>query len=160
MLYEKDTSGETWWCNSHNRRATHIGPQGHHCDPDLGGILLPCFAVNLTGLIEIEEKTMSEDAKMHDGLPVKGYKAQPASAVATVNLHKEMEEQLLRIIDAYKKNPAVEKRWLNIARTDLEKGFMALNRAIFQPGRVALPSDTENATPPQGGGPDATPPAR
>lgn len=36
-----------WWCDSHNRRATFVlrregeSPEAH-CDPKLGGILLPC----------------------------------------------------------------------------------------------------------------------
>lgn len=56
--YTLDESGELWWCNSHERKATHIqhrqdGHSSHHCDPKLGGILLPCFPVNLTGKCEI-----------------------------------------------------------------------------------------------------------
>jgi hypothetical protein len=36
-----------WHCKSHNRRATHLlvreGQNDvHHCDPRLGGIMLPC----------------------------------------------------------------------------------------------------------------------
>ena len=56
--YMEDKSGELWWCNSHERRATHILKRGgsveHHCDPKLDGILLPCFAVNLTDKAEIK----------------------------------------------------------------------------------------------------------
>jgi hypothetical protein len=63
VKYWRDESGELWWCNSHGRRATFIHkvisdyPQQeiHCCAPGLGGILLPCYAVNLTGLVEIEE---------------------------------------------------------------------------------------------------------
>lgn len=56
--YRRDTSGELWWCNSHTRQATHVRIGGnierHCCDTELGGILLPCLCVNLTGLVEIE----------------------------------------------------------------------------------------------------------
>lgn len=46
--------GELWWCNSHGRKATHVNHLGNHCcDPKLGGILLPCFCVDLTGKCEI-----------------------------------------------------------------------------------------------------------
>ncbi len=31
--------------------------------------------------------------------------------------------------------------WLAIARTQIEQGFMALNRAVFKPGRVRLAED-------------------
>jgi hypothetical protein len=56
--YEKDESGEVWWCNIHNRRASHIftyigGKRVHHCDPKLGGIMIPCECVNITDLVEI-----------------------------------------------------------------------------------------------------------
>ncbi len=40
------TPSGTWWCNSHCRVATHLKQNGEHCcEPGLGGILLPCFAV-------------------------------------------------------------------------------------------------------------------
>lgn len=35
-----------WWCNTHNREATHIDAHRKRCcDPNLGGILLPCHVV-------------------------------------------------------------------------------------------------------------------
>jgi hypothetical protein len=34
--------------------------------------------------------------------------------------------------------PDIDQRWLATGRTDIEKGFMAVNRAIFQPGRAQL----------------------
>lgn len=35
-----------WWCRSHRRDATHTDGNGRPCcNPDLGGILLPCHAV-------------------------------------------------------------------------------------------------------------------
>jgi hypothetical protein len=77
------------------------------------------------------------------GLPVHGYKAQGQDAVAMVNLNKQAEESLLRMMDEYGGHPQVDKRWLAIARTNIEQGFMALNRSIFKPGRVALPEDEE-----------------
>ena len=57
--YFVDRSAETWWCNSHNRVATHILKRGdwevHHCEPGLAGILLPCECVNLDGLVEVTQ---------------------------------------------------------------------------------------------------------
>ncbi len=54
MEYEKNAAAELWWCNSHGRKATHVDEDGRHrCDPKLGGIMLPCMAVNLTGIAEI-----------------------------------------------------------------------------------------------------------
>nr|WP_165972821.1 hypothetical protein [Martelella mediterranea] len=43
--------------------------------------------------------------------------------------------------DAMASDPDIDKRWLALARTSIEQGFMAANRAVFQPDRVALPED-------------------
>lgn len=77
----------------------------------------------------------------HEGLPVPGYRPQPAAAVALVGVNKEMEERILRCLDKLATDDAVDKRWLAIGRTQIEQGFMAINRAIFQPARVSLPED-------------------
>lgn len=78
----------------------------------------------------------------HAGLPVAGYQLQSTANVGVVNYHKEIEERLLRRIDVMMSDGCYDKRWLAIARTEIEKGFMALNRAVFQPSRVALPEDS------------------
>ena len=76
--------------------------------------------------------------KEHQGLPVAGYKLQPEGAVEQVNLHKQIEERVLRILDELKGREGIDQRWLQTGRTDIEKGFMAVNRAVFQPGRIDL----------------------
>ena len=75
------------------------------------------------------------------GLPVQGYRPQTSEAIALVNEAKQLEEQVLRQLDLLANRADVDKRWLAIARTNLELGFMAANRAVFQPGRVGLPED-------------------
>lgn len=79
----------------------------------------------------------------YEGLPVHGYLPQNPLRVALVNQNKETEERLLRQLDTITNNPGFDQRWLAIARTQLEQGFMALNRAIFRPTRVQLPEDSE-----------------
>ena len=79
----------------------------------------------------------------HKGLPVDGYRPQSDMKVATVNINKQLEEQLLRRLDELKVDPTVDGRWLAIGRTGIEQAFMAINRAVFQPSRIALPGDTE-----------------
>lgn len=73
--------------------------------------------------------------------PVPGYRPQSDENLAIVKVNKEMEERLLRrlglLIDG-----GSDGRWLAIARTHLEIGFMAMNRAVMQPQRVPLPEDT------------------
>jgi hypothetical protein len=80
-----------------------------------------------------------------EGLPVKGYKPQNEAAVAGVNINKQVEERLLRRIEALAAEGSCDPAWLAHARTCFEFGFMALNRAIFQPGRVQLPEDDDGA---------------
>ena len=54
-----------WWCNSHNRRATHQYPDGRHrCDPSKGGILLPCVVVDLTGQLEFISEPANPDYEL------------------------------------------------------------------------------------------------
>lgn len=101
-------------------------------------------------------------------LPVQGYTIQSDAKIALVNEFKQDEERLLRKIEALEKqtlgqqmpaahaaDPGVlvlsgyvtlpdspyDPRWLSIARTHFQEGFMALNRAVFQPQRVKLPED-------------------
>lgn len=77
----------------------------------------------------------------HQGLPVAGYQPQSAAAVDLVNANKRTEEEILRILDAMSGVAEFDQRWLAIARTQIEQGFMALNRAVFRPARVLLPED-------------------
>lgn len=84
---------------------------------------------------------MSNEAEKHAGLPVSGYKPQSNSNVERVNANKAAEEAILRTMDEMKDDHTVDPRWLAIARTQIEQGFMALNRSIFRPGRVKLPGD-------------------
>lgn len=80
---------------------------------------------------------------MHDGLPVAGYRPQTSASVDAVNTNKQHEEAVLRLIDQLHLDPDTDKRWLAIGRTAIEQGFMAVNRAIFKPARIALPGDGE-----------------
>lgn len=90
-------------------------------------------------------------------MTVKGYTEQSPDKVALVNRFKEIEERVLREIDALglpkePRNfpdgnagmvPVYDQRWLAIARTHFQEGFMALNRSVFQPQRIKLPEDGE-----------------
>lgn len=77
----------------------------------------------------------------HEGLPVSGYRPQSSGAVALVNRAKVIEERVLRFLDELKADPAVDPRWLAIGRTQIEQGFMAANRAVFQPVRLDIPDE-------------------
>lgn len=70
------------------------------------------------------------------GLPVRGYQPQSDKNIATVNENKQLEEQVLKQLDALAGDPEVDKRWLAIGRTAIEQGFMAVNRSVFKPARI------------------------
>jgi hypothetical protein len=79
----------------------------------------------------------------HSGLPVPGYRPQSDAAIRLVTAFKQAEEALLRQLDVLKDNPAYDQRWLSVARTHFEQGYMALNRAVFRPERIRLPEDDQ-----------------
>lgn len=85
-----------------------------------------------------------DDASLNAPLPVSGYTPQPDDKVALVNHFKSVEEQLLRDMDVMADSSVpgrFDLRWLAVARTQMEQAFMALNRSVFQPTRIALPGD-------------------
>jgi hypothetical protein len=84
---------------------------------------------------------------MNDSLPVAGYRPQSDERIAAVNEHKQAEERLLRTIDSLLLRGLVDVRWASVARTHFEQGFMALNRGVFQPTRIALPEDAPALAP-------------
>lgn len=73
----------------------------------------------------------------HKGLPVSGYQPQTDDKVAYVNENKRLEEIILRRLDDMMQDNVYDHRWTAIARTQLEQGFMAMNRAVFRPARIS-----------------------
>lgn len=77
----------------------------------------------------------------HTGLPVSGYRPQNSLAIDLVNVNKAIEEAILRMLDQLQADPAIDQKWLEFGREQIESGFMAVNRSIFKPSRVKLPDD-------------------
>lgn len=73
---------------------------------------------------------------MHAPTPIKGYQPISDAKLAMVNENKIAEANLLARLDEMPLFADVDTRWLNIARTHIEQGFMALNRSILRPQRV------------------------
>lgn len=69
---------------------------------------------------------------------VPGYRPQSKRSIELVTTNKMLEENLLQVLDAYARCGDIDPRWLAIGRSHIEQGFMAVNRAIFQPERVKL----------------------
>lgn len=71
--------------------------------------------------------------------PIKGYRPLDPEMVELINKNKLIEELALRQIDRHVRvhgSIEIDQRWVSIARTHLQEGFMALNRAVAQPARI------------------------
>lgn len=64
---------------------------------------------------------------------IKGYRDLSENEITLMNDAKSKAEDIGKLIDVLAENSSIDKRWLAIAKTDLQKGFMSLIRAIAQP---------------------------
>lgn len=119
----------------------HMGPEQQNL---VGGYFIeyPDGYQSWSPASAFEDGYTEEGSDGFTGLPVAGYAAtQSAANVTLVNQNKAVEEAALRVLDELERVEGVDRRWLAIGRTHLEEGWMAVNRAIFKPGRVQLPGD-------------------
>ena len=61
------------------------------------------------------------------------YRELSQEEIDAMNKSKELANQVGDFIDELEKNGYVDKRWLAIAKTDLQKAFMSLRRSINKP---------------------------
>ena len=70
---------------------------------------------------------------------IKGYRDLSQDEIDLMNRTKALAEQVgslvteLQGLNSDTANHAIDLRWVSIAKTDLQKGFMSLVRAIAQP---------------------------
>ena len=64
---------------------------------------------------------------------IKGYRDLSQEEIDAMNKSKALANQVGDFIQELEKNGYVDKRWLAIAKTDLQKAFMALTRSIAKP---------------------------
>ena len=64
---------------------------------------------------------------------IKGYRELTQEEIDLMNEAKALAEQCGELIKRLENNPLVHLRWVAIAKTDLQKGFMSLVRGIAQP---------------------------
>lgn len=65
---------------------------------------------------------------------ISGYRELSYDEVQAMNEAKSHEQELLKFIESLPEFAiSPDPRWLAIAKTDLQKGFMALGRAIARP---------------------------
>ena len=76
------------------------------------------------------------------GVQIPGYREQSQATLGVVKFQKE-GERVLRHFDWLNTMDGIDKRWLSIAKTHIEQGFMSATRALLQPGRIEIPEDSE-----------------
>lgn len=64
---------------------------------------------------------------------ISGYRELSEGEIADMNMAKSIASGVGEFIERLEATPSVDKRWLAIAKTDLQKGFMSLVRSIAQP---------------------------
>ncbi len=65
--------------------------------------------------------------------PIKGYRELNEMEIMKMNLVKTAGEHVGTIVEELKKDNELDQRWVAIAKTHLQEGFMALTRAIAKP---------------------------
>ena len=64
---------------------------------------------------------------------ITGYRDLSQEEIDAMNKSKELASQVGDFIDELEKNGYIDKRWLAIAKTDLQNAFMSLTRSIARP---------------------------
>ena len=64
---------------------------------------------------------------------IKGYRELNQDEIDTINDIKQAANEVGEIIDGMTGGVEADQRWLAIAKTDLQKGFMSLVRAVAKP---------------------------
>jgi len=65
---------------------------------------------------------------------IKGYRDLSQSEIDAMNAIKEKADEVGVLIERLGEIEDIDKRWLSIAKTDLQKGFMAAVRSVAKPG--------------------------
>jgi len=69
---------------------------------------------------------------------ISGYRELNVDEIAAMNEVKALGESVGEVIEKLQDDPSIDGRWLSIARTQLQQGFMALTRAIAKPTTFAV----------------------
>lgn len=64
---------------------------------------------------------------------ISGYRELNEVEIAEMNKVKALGQQVGELIEGLQDDPLIDGRWLSIARTQLQQGFMALTRSIAKP---------------------------
>jgi hypothetical protein len=64
---------------------------------------------------------------------IEGYRELTQDEIDTINSIKLMANRIGEDVEAMSRRSNVDQRWLAIAKTDLQKGFMSLVRSVAKP---------------------------
>lgn len=64
---------------------------------------------------------------------IKGYRELSDDELRMINKIKDLAEIVGQTVTLFEGDKDVDQRWLAIAKTDLQKGFMALTRSLAKP---------------------------
>ena len=64
---------------------------------------------------------------------IKGYRELNQTEISAINQIKDFGDELGVYLRHLESLDGIDKRWLAIGKTDLQKGFMAVIRSIAQP---------------------------
>ena len=89
----------------------------------------------LAGRARVDQGRSQEKGNYAMNAPQKitGYRELSANEVKMINQVKAKANEVRSLIFEIEKSVGTDIRWLDIAETDLQKGFMSLVRAIAQP---------------------------
>jgi len=83
----------------------------------------------------LEQKSIIKGENILDNQhkKIKGYRDLSQEEIDLMNVCKMLASEVGNTIEKLESVNNIDKRWLAIAKTDLQKGFMSLIRAIAQP---------------------------
>jgi len=129
MLVEMD---KEFVCES--REGTLTGQPGDYLAADGHGGFYPISAEfhekNYEAVPDNDRNPLLEGHKPTD---ITGYRNLSVEEVALINEVKAAAEKLGELTDKVRNSQAADPRWVSIAATDLQTGFMALVRSIARP---------------------------
>tara|TARA_Y100001933_G_scaffold223239_1_gene234688 strand:- start:291 stop:515 length:225 start_codon:yes stop_codon:yes gene_type:complete len=64
---------------------------------------------------------------------IKGYRELSQAEIDAMNAVKEKAAEVGELVHELEQNEELDQRWVAIAKTDLQKGFMAATRSIAKP---------------------------
>lgn len=64
---------------------------------------------------------------------IKGYRELSQPEIDAMNAVKEKAAEVGELVRELEENKQLDQRWVAIAKTDLQKGFMAATRSIAKP---------------------------